>query len=326
MNVKKVLEYYKIPFVESHPNQSHKCYGLDCPFCGDKTKHLGIFKDSGTFSCWKCHAKGSFFYLVKQSINDLSISEFNSIAGIRHTEKGAKENLDSIFFDHPYIETKSETLRLDLGGMIPVSQTYNTGRKLINRFLRQRNFTMDTLSTYGCLYALKGVYQGRLIIPIPAFGEMEGFTARDLTGNARQKYLFPKGFKAHNYLYCPDYKSNITIITEGIFDAWAVDIIGFHPTCIFGKSLSQNQLLQLVKKEYLYIYLALDGDARKEQEEIRKQLSSFDANIIECNIPKGQDPASINLGELFNVIQEAIYGDNKSIFNELDSNTGFSKK
>ena len=252
-----------------HPSVSSKCTGICCPFCSDDNYHLGIFLEGGNFSCWKCGARGSFVTLIHK-LTGLPFSEINKRLE-RYTPVGESQAILTTIFE----PKKSIESKVNWNGL-KVSNTLN--HYLIENFCRERDFSIEILLKYGCMYSLTGLYSQRLIIPIPHLSEPIAFTARDLTGLSPKKYLFPSGFKVHKTLYLtsePNLNSDLFIV-EGIFDAWAVEESSVGIGCaLFGKELSKFQLDKIISLPAKQIYIMLDSDTKKQTLKVTEMIRGF---------------------------------------------------
>ena len=318
MDVKKILNHFGIPFIENHSQVSHKCVGIDCPYCSEKNKHCGIFLDNGIFTCWKCSKKGTLYKLIKE-IKNISYNEYAAFVGIRHQEDDTKSELNKIFRGSKMknkkevfniYELKSEIARF----MVPIAEMRITDWYFtaVNNFARKRNISIDVLKKHGVLYAHSGWYQGRIVIPIPpSFREsFAGVTARDITGTADKRYIFPPYFKAHKEIY-PTFKYSSSlkqfVIVEGVFDAWAISSYA-GAIAIFGKTLSDSQLYKLVDTisypKQSEMVVMLDGDASIEEfRKVADMLSTFFKNVTIKKLPQKHDPSSIDTKTLQNLLE-----------------------
>src|SRR3990167_10574082 len=60
----KILTEHDIPYWERGKNVSIGFIGIKCPMCNDHSNHCGINTSNMLFSCWLCHTKGHFAYLL----------------------------------------------------------------------------------------------------------------------------------------------------------------------------------------------------------------------------------------------------------------------
>jgi len=188
IDVPETLRHYGVGFVSTHPSVSKNCVGVDCPFCNDRGKHVGVFIESGNFSCWKCGAKGSLYKLVKQ-IKGINWSDFARYTGAKIPTGDCKSNLDIIFKRGEPVNTEVIKEPVDRTLFRSLTNLSESRRDLIESFCQERHFTPYFLEEQKCLYALAGPFAHHLIIPIGSGGNE--FVARDLTGaNKKWRFLF----------------------------------------------------------------------------------------------------------------------------------------
>lgn len=65
-DVVSMLERARIEVRESGANVGAGWIGIDCVFCGETRKHLGINRDEGFFNCWVCGARGSWWKIARR--------------------------------------------------------------------------------------------------------------------------------------------------------------------------------------------------------------------------------------------------------------------
>lgn len=294
MNVKKILDYFHINYVIEHPEVSKSCYGVDCPFCGDKNKHCGIFITTGYFSCWKCGRKGSLYSLLKE-IKHISFNNFKMISGIRDHSKGSKAILDDIF------EKKEGTIMSEKVDLTPYLSAKPVSERVIPVVNQSKSRKLDTLKRFKARECVYGDFSQRLLFPIYADSGMVGFIGRDLTGIAKKKYLIPENFRISNYLYqtryfvVPDFLK--LIIVEGVFDAIAVSEYG-NGIALFGKNMSKRQCFEIIQLGvYNSVEVILDSDALQNARKIAAELRTYFHNVTIYHLKEG-DPAS-NIGKIY---------------------------
>jgi DNA primase len=223
----------------------------------------------------------------------VSYEEFQELTGMSVRTGTTIDNIKEIFNSSVLPKkTKGIQNELDPSYIKPAWDT-TIDNGLIDLFLEDRGFTKDILKAFKVGYCFAGYYSHRLILPILPYGEVLGFTARDLTGTASRKYLFPKGFNAHDYIYTtfePHTLPSLVFIVEGIFDAWSVVMQGYHAIAIFSKSLSPAQYNKINSLNIKQLFIMLDGDVSlNELRTIKYNLEHFSyTNIIQ--LPYEYDP------------------------------------
>jgi len=150
--------------------------------------------------------------------------------------------------------------------------------------------------------------KNRVIFPI--YNEdrkLVSWQGRDITGLAKNKYLFPKGFDKANYVFnC----QNITdkdylIICEGVMDVIGWYRNGFtNVVATFGKVMSKYQLGWMLNKDVSILYMAWDSDADNNKQKFMRDYKDHfkDIRHIELN---GKDADECSKEELCNAISSA---------------------
>lgn len=313
MKTDKILQHFRVPFTERHPSISKACYGVDCPFCGDNNKHLGVFKENGNYSCFKCGAKGSLFKLL-QTLKGISYKEYCEISGKTFSNLNKpKDELDKIFNRKKEIIMESKPL--DFLGLISTNlgRLPNSIKGQIDRFVIERRLTHRILESYCCFYGASGYFTGRLVIPIFSFKDSKwqkivGLVGRDLTNTSKSKYKFNEGFKKSEYLYFAKkpVKNEIIVLVEGIFDVWAVYITtGLNSTATFGSNISKKQIRLLNDITNKIIYLA-DSDVDYSKIMRRKASLEGSSRVICNRCPDKTDPCSMDRSILNNMLSKNV--------------------
>lgn len=115
----------------------------------------------------------------------------------------------------------------------------------------------------------------RLVIPVVDHDDLSrllSWQARDLTGMAERKYLFPTDDKTSQTLYGIHQARGLSTLTivEGVFHKWAIDRLGRDmgrpeienmAVASFGKKLSKAQIDLLLRSGVKRVILAWDLDA-----------------------------------------------------------------
>jgi DNA primase len=196
-----ILEKYDITFWTEGKNVSKDSVNVCCPFCQDKSNHMGIFEDSLLCHCWRCGTKGDFFFLLHQ-LTGLSLVEYKELieeSGVEF-KQNAEEQIKNI------VEQKNEKPQTRKKVNIPenlppllTTITKETSTPLFEAFLKRRRITVDDCINHHCLIGVIGEYSNRMIIPVFFQGKIVTFQAADMTGRAQLKYKTAKG-DINNYI------------------------------------------------------------------------------------------------------------------------------
>lgn len=260
-------------------------YVIRCPVCGDHNthNHCHVNPTKGVFHCFYKGCSGSLTRLVKEYGGGVKVE----------TRKGVIE--------------KKKYLEVDFDQFKKVAGVGGTLDRLAFTYLKDRGVTKDEINKYDIRYATYGRYYGRVLFPIYEDGRLVNFVGRSFLHFIKPPYLFP--FRGETLLthleaifgydrMCNNLSDSL-VITEGVFDAIAVDRVGaqavpgFRSISILSKALSKGQLFKLLKlhKETKF-YIMLDADAHEDALLIARRLNAYNRYVQVAFLTTG-DPASI---------------------------------
>jgi DNA primase len=240
-----------------------------CPFPEhpERTPSFSIAvegKSVGKFQCFGCGAKGNSLHLVQR------------VLGV---EREAASRQIAQWFDFPdalNFPTNEELSRLldkpieveeeeeDLI-RIPLPKVSDDKELILNYLCGRRRYSlreaMDIVNLFDMAYSDSGYYHHRLIIPIfDAEQNLVTFEARDITGKAEKKALYPKGSPMSKVLFNFRKRGrNEVWITEGIWDALRLWSFGENAIATFGAHLTVHQARMIINR-YSKVVLLYDGD------------------------------------------------------------------
>ena len=257
------LDKYHIPYQMKGKNISDRCIGVCCPFCGDDNFHVGIFKDSGFFSCFRCNVRGNLKYLIYSItgvfVKDLSFQTFTpsavgvkrQVADILRPEKG----------EIAIIIRKVAPLPTHC---YPIEDTrfMPTAAKL---FLDERRLPVNNLLKFDVMYTSKwSDMKFKLVFPIFENRQLAGWIARDVAKKG-SRYVKAENMETANFLYNYDslYEGCKVIVCEGVTDVLKLPShIGYVPVGIFTNKMSSAQKGKLLAFKPKAVIMALDSDAK----------------------------------------------------------------
>jgi len=185
-------------------------------------------------------------------------------------------------------------------------------------YLRGRGFKsgLELMSHfYDLHYCVSGEYAERLIIPVCQGGVLITWTARAIkTTNIRYKSL-EDDYSIINIKNCLMVRRrlrfanqpSILVLVEGPIDYMKVDFYGRHKGveagCLFGKTLSDEQRISLLKMHRYFkrIYVLLDEDARLDCGIMVSELKEIIGDKIKpLTMPKGsaEDPGDLTIEQI----------------------------
>lgn len=258
-------------------------FNAKCPLCGDSKKslikkrfHLQFNSEQEIiFNCFNCNESGNFYKLYSL-LNNITEEEawkkFNSYSSnriinklkqkpkISNKQKSKTENFNFILNDCLSI------------GDLPEGYIQKKYLKELKKFKETRKINQKIFIAY------KGMYQGRIIIPVYDGEDIIYFQGRRINSKMEPKYLNPISKKEEIIVNKGNFDRNKKIIiAEGIIDA---DTIGNQGTCLLGKELKEEFFRKLYHTYKEGIILLMDNDEDgikklKEYSKIYKNLCKY---------------------------------------------------
>jgi len=316
-DIHELLNRQGVEWSEDNKNVSDKCVGVCCPSCpgGDTNFHLGIFKDTKTYVCWKCAAHGNLVSLCKllfgwdanrtrAEIEMETVGPVDARTRIREAlgrEVVPKVEKEKLVYGYP-----EHCLSLSTAN----ANNMPTRFKRLAQFLKKRKFTSKFVMARSSRLCIYGRYSKRLILRIEgADGEMVGFQARDLTGTAAKKYDTPPHFAMHDYLYGQHraVRHSPIILVEGIFDCWRHNYM-HNVLAIFGTKMSKLQRSFIAMLRPTSIVVALDSDAHGVAVKMARSFGHICASAA-LKFDEGEDPDSTDPEDFMQMIHDSGVGE-----------------
>ena len=233
MNVREILDTYKIPYRETgqHKNIRSGWLAMDCIWCGVDTNkfHLGIEERTGRCNCWNCGPHNLFELLrilTRESPKRLMVL----LEDVHRASKTAPKSL-------------KRTGRLQIpSGIEELTDSHRT--YLFGRGLDPENMVK--------LWGLKGTrinsrIPWRIWIPVHYKGKTVSWTSRTI-GEKGNKYISAKPEESDipikELLFGEDYCRHAVIVTEGPFDVFR---IGPGAVATFGLTYTDAQVNRIAK-------------------------------------------------------------------------------
>jgi len=297
--ITNILDRYNITYWLEGKNVSQDSINIQCPFysCGDHSNHLGIFKDTLLFNCWRCGRKGHFSFLLKilTKMTDLEclaeIEEEKILLGFTEEEKKEEPNKNLISPLPEFFEKIDK--RMDF--------------PLLFRYLKRRKLTIDQVIERGCGICRVGRYMNRMIVPVYFEGEQVNFVAADMTGAAKVKYDMPGDVRKYLYGY-DDLEGDFGIVTEGVLDAWRVQK---NSVAMLGSYLTDFQKSLILKKNLKTLIFCLDGDAYWHAREVSEFFTPFIDRVEVTRMDFEEDPDSLGTKKIWELIENQVFSKDK---------------
>jgi len=294
--------------VDCHPVSGGSQLQLDeCPFCGhsghDSRIYVGIEKQLGF--CHHCEKgfSGISFIIAREGC---SVKKAYEILDIEDDFISSPKEEKVALSEIPFPETRPIALSEDAQAYLDFRGIDST---LIEHFQIQyaiKNLRIVFPNGEERLYKTKC----RVVLPILDIdGKIVSWQARDITGTARNKYLFPPEFESAKYLYNSNSISSgcdYLIICEGIFDVFGWWRAGFkNVVATFGKKISDYQIELIKKLAPKNVFIAWDKDAIKSKYEFCEKYGYLFPSTRIIDLPGSKDSDECNVEELLQSFKNA---------------------
>lgn len=295
IDTRSLFDDLNIEYKDSGKNISNGWLGIDCPYCGDSSNHLGLNLSNNLFSCWRCSERGTVVKLVKE-IKQISYHQANLLM-IQYQRDGIFTQVEEQNPTHTNVGGQGRNV------LVWPNPILDSAPELHRRYLQSRNFDPDFLTKkYGLRFTPNtGPYRFRIIAPMNLSGKAVSWIAADIIRNKeRIPYLkCPVEMSivnANSCLYNIDSVKDVAVICEGITDCWR---IGDGSVATLTKNVTSEQTLLLTQRGVRKVLIMFDSDALEQAHNVARRLSGlFKTEVIELS--EG-DPADFNLGEVSEV-------------------------
>lgn len=279
------LEDNDIPYTTSGKNVTRNWVNISCPFCGDRSNHLGISLEFLGFNCWVCGEKGNIYKLV---MHLEGISYYQARTLLEKYPAG-------ILFPYQQ-DTKivDPTRHISLEGFDIIAPDLHAD------YLKTRGFDPEEIQRkYQIRFCYQiGRFPYRIIIPVILDGKVVNLTARDVTGEQAPKYKNLSNDEAirpmKDCLYNFDSVSDRIIIVEGVTDVWR---IGQGSVATMGTEYTLKQIALIMKKDIKKAFILYDADATRKAEKLANELSILIPTVEVITLDSG-DPADMKPEEV----------------------------
>jgi len=305
----------------------------ECPRCGGTSWKVYLNMDTGFGNCFHgaCVDEPGFskFTFIK---NHLGVTNGETIRHIKQyvATVGWKPKRSIT------VETQNtREIKLPAHYPIPIHDEHNL------KYLSQRHIPTEVSKYFGWLYCLSGGfeyiapdgetrtqdYSKRVLVPVYDLeGNLVTFQGRDITDEAKRKYLFPPGLAGTGrYLYnghnCVGMKK--VVINEGAFDVAAtkmaldteVDLRDVGVIGTFGKHISDGEgqsqtsaLLALKAAGLKEITMMWDSEPKTLDDACKaaKHLKSLGFKTFLAILPPGRDPNECEAHEVVSAFRSAM--------------------
>lgn len=270
---------------------------VECPICptiNGKTggDTLGI-RANGTFHCFRCQSSGR----VQDAAEDLEAlgSALDKPFDVASPEAAKLIHPPAGFFRLDSWETrKSETA------------------KEAWAYLQSRGLSASHCAEFDIGFVPDGWWGGRIVVPVRTQDDTAwlGFVARDYTGKAKQKYMYPKGMRRslwNSWCLFESELSSHVLVVEGVFDALP-HALKQDTVAVLGKpTKEQLAVLNQLAGSGRTVVVALDGDAWRDGEILSRRLRLRGVSATAIHLPPQTDPGDIDPDALLKRAEDAAW-------------------
>ena len=275
----------KLKIIESFLGDYHRTgneYLYYCPFCKHHKKKLSVNFVKGKYKCWVCDVSGNIRSLVRKKSTYENFQKWKMIDG----EVDLNTNLDDLFAEQT--EAEEEILSLPDKFCTLTDKEQSIPRTKALNYLKKRGITEQDILFWKIGFCFDGDYKDRIVIPsFNTRGNLNYYIGRLITGAKFNKYKLPEASKdiIFNELNL-DFDHDI-ILTEGVFDAIKA---GQNAVPLLGSTLrEENKLFQKIVSYETPVYMALDPDATKKENEIIRKLINYGVETYKIEIKPYKD-------------------------------------
>lgn len=262
----------------------------NCTECDDNKYHLYVNRRTGLYHCFKCGYSGKIKSELTLEDFDNQVNEYSKLVNAI----GGMASPKILTYSDPIPEKKTLPLHYNIDRTHTQHPAY--------QYLVKRQLTKKQIKRFKISAELCGPYSNTVIFPVYVYEKLKYFVCRKWD-DTEPKYINAP-WEKDGMLSITNNTSNIYVITEGIFDALAVDRLGYNTVCLLGKTANELQLQGLATKDYQYIVM-LDSDALDYMIHLTLKLQSLNKRAVAGVLIAG-DPASNSPDELKRTIKHGI--------------------
>lgn len=173
----------------------------------------------------------------------------------------------------------------------------------------KRGLTLEQIRDHEVGFCWSGMYDNRVVFPVKMGGELRGFIARWLgpVPDGEKKVLFMTHMRASEMIYNIDAVagSNTVVVTEGVYDALAVERAELPGVSVFGSRMSKAQVSMLVPFRTIILMPDVDDAGQGMVKEAMKRRLDRHATVKVAKLPVG-DPNDYGPEELRGFVSAAV--------------------
>ena len=268
-------------------------YAFKCPFCNHRKPKLEIklstdSEGKNPWECWVCRTRGR---TVRSLLYQLKLPKDQANEVLKYVHKGQ--------FSYR-VDNTSVSLPEEFRSITSLSSESVLGKKL-KSYLKTRGVNEIDLYRYNIGFCDRGDYSDRIIVPSYSQDNNLNFFVGRTYNDSWIKYKNPEASK-DIVAFENQINWNLPIVlVEGVFDAIAARR---NAIPILGKSLSKSLLKRIVSAGTSEVYIALDGDAKKQALSYSEQLLDMGKQVYLVEL-EDKDPSDLGFVKFSSMLREA---------------------
>ena len=272
-----------------------------CPYCNHHKNKFSVNVEKNVYKCWICDARGNNLFRVVRRFGNFSQQEkWKELTGFKQ-DLG---EFDRLFEVEVVVEQREQILEVPQGFKSLTRPSNSKSHLRAQKYLTERGINKYDILKWKIGYTTEGPFKNRIIIPsFNKDGNLNYFIARTFADDYR-RYMNPPISRniVFNELYV-DFDEEVMIV-EGVFDA----IKAHNAVPILGSTIRESsKLFRKIVKNDTPVLMALDPDARKKSEYIKKLFLKYGIEVREIEYPDERDIGEMSKKEVSVLSQKAKF-------------------
>jgi DNA primase len=271
-----------------------------CPYCKHHKNKFSVNIEKNMYKCWICDARGKSLYRIIRRFGTFPQQQkWKELSG----DQQSLSDFDNIFQEDIVVAELEKIIQLPEGFRSLTRSCNSKSHTRACNYLESRGLGKYDILKWKIGYTTKYPFENRIIIPsFNSNGDLNYFIARTFADNP-YRYKNPKASRdiIFNELYV-DFEQEITLV-EGVFDA----IKATNAVPILGSTIREtSRLFRKIIENDTPVLLALDPDARKKTQYIKRLLLKYGIEIREIKYEDDRDLGDMSKQEVLDLSQKAV--------------------
>ena len=280
-----------------HVSNEEHLFG--CPYCGHHKHKFSVNIEKNVYKCWICDARGKNLYRLVRKFGSFQQQEkWKELTG----ECQDLSDFDTIFQTEQPSQEVEAIIELPLGFDTLTRKSNSKSHNRALQYLASRGIEHSDILRWKIGYTTKYPFQDRIIIPsFNNSGDLNYFIARSFSGDP-YRYKNPKVSRniIFNELYV-DFEKEIMLV-EGVFDAMKAQ----NAVPILGSTIREtSKLFRKIVKHDTPVLLALDADARRKSQSIKRLFLKYGIEVREVEYSDDRDIGDMSKQEVQTLSKDA---------------------